>query len=162
MHSVSFVFDGKVFTIMSSGYFLAWHVPRVLRDARQRTINAKRPPSKTPQAPRQQPPARRCGSSEGRNVASRRKLSQVRSGHRRRCIIVQHARLTRLRIAYCPCSRALAGETLLSHPDILGPWLNRKCDTHDCQQRGCESFEGDSTELDSLPPIAAQPWHTPR
>jgi hypothetical protein len=33
MHSVSFIFDGNVFTIMFSGYSLAWHVPRVLRDA---------------------------------------------------------------------------------------------------------------------------------
>jgi hypothetical protein len=32
MHSVSFVFDGSVFTIMFSGYSLAWHVPQVFRD----------------------------------------------------------------------------------------------------------------------------------
>ena len=70
---------------MFPGCFLAWHVPRVLRDGRQRTISAKRPPSKAPQAPRQQPLTGRCGSSEGRNVASRRKPSEVRSGPRRIC-----------------------------------------------------------------------------
>jgi hypothetical protein len=96
---------------MFSGYSLAWHVPRVLRDGRQRTISAKRPPSKTPQAPRQQPPAGRCGSSEGRTVASRRKPSEVRSGPRRICkmhgrqckvqdFTVQPARLRRLRLAF--------------------------------------------------------------
>lgn len=70
---------------MFSGYSLAWHVPWALRDAPQRTISAMHPPWKTPQAPRQQPLARRFGSSEESAVASRRKPSEVRCGHRRIC-----------------------------------------------------------------------------
>ena len=70
---------------MFSGCSLAWHVPWALRDAPQRTISAMQPPSKTPQAPRQQPLARRCGSSEESAVASRRRPSEVRCGPRRIC-----------------------------------------------------------------------------
>src|ERR1017187_1711031 len=49
----SFVYDGNVFTIVFSGSILAFHLPRVLLDGRERTISARRPPSQTPQVPRQ-------------------------------------------------------------------------------------------------------------
>ena len=58
---------------------LAWHMPRMLRDGRQRRISAKRPPSKTPQVPSHQPPAGLGGSSEGRTGTSRCPLSEVQS-----------------------------------------------------------------------------------
>ena len=70
---------------MFSGYSLAWQVPQVFRDAPQRTISAMQPLSKTPQAPRQQPFAGRCGSSKGRAAANRRKPSEVGSGPRQTC-----------------------------------------------------------------------------
>ena len=80
MHSVSFVFDGNLFTIMFSGYSLAWQVPQVFRDARQRTISAKRPPSKTPEAPRQQPIAGRMRIRRGKDRGESAELSEVQSG----------------------------------------------------------------------------------
>jgi hypothetical protein len=46
-HIMSFVLDGNLFTIIFSRYHLASHVPRVLRVGWQRTIGAKRLPSKT-------------------------------------------------------------------------------------------------------------------
>ena len=67
------------------GYFLAWRVPQMLRDGRQRTISAMRPPSKAPQVSRQQPLVWRYESSGRRTVAGWRKPSEVRSHPRRIC-----------------------------------------------------------------------------
>ena len=136
---------------MFSGYSLAWHVPRALRDGRQRTISAKRPPSKTPQTPRQQPPAGRCGSSEGKTVASRREPSEARADPLRVRNIVQLARSRLLRLAFCTCNRGLMESWHLTRPGLFCSWLNRKCEASDCRQGGCESFAGDFTERDSLP-----------
>ena len=108
---------------MFSGYSLAWHVPQVLRDGRQRTISAKRSPSKTPQAPRQQPFAGRCGSSEGRTVASWREPSEVRSGPRQTCKMqwaaMQAARFHRRRPdALTTTDRHVPGGYVVRHPDM--------------------------------------------
>ena len=75
---------------------------------------------------------------------------------------VQFARSRRLRLAFCRRNRGLAESGLLTRPGIFRSWLKRKCEASACQQGGCEFFEGDFTELDSLPPIAEQPWHTTR
>jgi hypothetical protein len=98
-----------VFATTFSSYSLAWRVPWVPRDGRQRTISAKRPPPETSQAPRQQPPMGRCGSSEGSAVASRRKPSEVRSDPGRLCNMqwaaVQGARFeTSCNLQYQGCS----------------------------------------------------------
>jgi hypothetical protein len=58
--------------------------------------------------------------------------------------------------------RSAAEARLLTQSGIFGSWLNRKCEASSCQQGNCASFEGDSTELDSLPPPSWSTLGTPR
>ena len=63
---------------------------------------------------------------------------------------VQFARPRLLRIALCKRSRCLVESRLFTRPGFFRSWLKRKCEASVCQQGGCEFFEGDFAELDSL------------
>jgi hypothetical protein len=72
---------------------------------------------------------------------------------------VQSARLRLPDLAFCTGSRGLAEPGLSNRTGIFRFWPDRKCEVSGCGHCVCESFEGTSTELHSLPPIAQYLWH---